>query len=415
MRVDAEMLRRQLDAYRSEWEEPGVRGPLVEGALPRIAATLRLLPDAGAEARLLELGSPPFFTSLCLERVWPGRITHTSYAHDAARRRTERVIPVAGGPDRVFELDCFNVETDEFPYPDETFDVVVFSELIEHLAVNPVWTLAEIHRVLRPGGHVIVTTPNAISLERLWTFLHGGSQTVDRYVPLLGYGARHNREWHPAELREVLESTGFDVEEMVVCDLRPRPPWSRLARAGLRLFLRPFSRQSRRSHIFLRARRRDVFRWRFPVRLFEHMALYRVVRHPWVEMGVNDTIQCGEGWVPRDDEDTPPAARTDETIRRVQMPAGEDGAAVVWLRARAGARALALRLRAEDGPARLGLGLRDAGATLLDTTVTVPAGDWTEVRVPLARPPAEGAELELRLTAAAASRLAFRRIWLEGG
>jgi methionine biosynthesis protein MetW len=47
----------------------------------------------------------------------------------------------------------------DLPFPDETFDVGVCTEVLEHL-FEPQKALAEIRRVLRPGGRVITTVPN---------------------------------------------------------------------------------------------------------------------------------------------------------------------------------------------------------------------------------------------------------------
>jgi len=176
---DVQGVVRDLNAYRSNWEEPATRAWLVQGAIPRLLATLEMLPAGGRDSRLLELGSAPFFTSLCVDRVWPGRVTRANYDGTDAKRGSQRLVNVEGGADRVYEYDLFNIETDEFPYADETFDVVLFSELIEHLALNPVWALSEIHRVLKKDGHVVITTPNALSLERLTSYLSGGSEMVD--------------------------------------------------------------------------------------------------------------------------------------------------------------------------------------------------------------------------------------------
>jgi 2-polyprenyl-3-methyl-5-hydroxy-6-metoxy-1,4-benzoquinol methylase len=52
----------------------------------------------------------------------------------------------------------------EIPFPDDYFDVVVSSEVIEHTTA-PTRALFEFARVLKPGGVLIVTTPN-----RLWYF-----------------------------------------------------------------------------------------------------------------------------------------------------------------------------------------------------------------------------------------------------
>lgn len=45
------------------------------------------------------------------------------------------------------------------PLPDQSIDIVHAAEVIEHL-VNPDLLLTEAARVLRPGGHVVITTPN---------------------------------------------------------------------------------------------------------------------------------------------------------------------------------------------------------------------------------------------------------------
>ncbi len=45
-----------------------------------------------------------------------------------------------------------------FPFPDDAFEVVWCSEVLEHL-FNPVFAVEEMHRVLRPGGRLLVTVP----------------------------------------------------------------------------------------------------------------------------------------------------------------------------------------------------------------------------------------------------------------
>src|SRR5262249_30745686 len=153
------------------------------------------------------------------DAVWPGQVTHANYYGTAERRGSETLVEIDGTRTKTYEYDLFNIETDEFPYPDGTFDVVLFSELIEHLAINPVWALAEIHRVLKHDGGLIVTTPNALSIERLEALVTGWRPDVDRYNPVFGYGARHNREFAAWELKLLLEETGFDIETVLVRDL----------------------------------------------------------------------------------------------------------------------------------------------------------------------------------------------------
>lgn len=52
------------------------------------------------------------------------------------------------------------------PIPDASYDLVVAAEVIEHLE-NPRSMVRDIFRILRPGGKIIVTTPNNESLRSL--------------------------------------------------------------------------------------------------------------------------------------------------------------------------------------------------------------------------------------------------------
>ena len=53
-----------------------------------------------------------------------------------------------------------NVEYDPFPFEDSFFDLVLFTEIIEHLPYSPLPALKEIHRVLEQSGYMVITTPN---------------------------------------------------------------------------------------------------------------------------------------------------------------------------------------------------------------------------------------------------------------
>jgi hypothetical protein len=273
----------------------------------------------------------------------------------------------------------------------------MFCEIIEHLAIDPVRALSEIHRVLRPDGVVVITTPNCLSLQRLEGFLLGQSEMVDRYSPALGYGARHNREYRPYELRTLLESTGFVIEEMVVRDLAEVPRGQRLRRALWRRILRLYSNHPREEHIFLRARRGPRFRWSFPSALYDQTDLYVVVREPWVEMGVNDSIQCAAGWGALD------PGRDGQGARRWTR-----GAAQVLLKCPPGATAVRLECFAPAADGADALVVRvivrhrwrwpvDPMNVYADEVVRVTRGAWCTLTVPV-RSPRQGDEVEVNIT-----------------
>lgn len=89
--------------------------------------------------------------------------------------------------------------------PDGRFNVILFSEIIEHLTFNPVQLWRELHRVLAPGGRILVTTPNYYAWNgRAWAlgrFLRGfgGGITVDEVLATHTYG-HHWREYSRHEL-----------------------------------------------------------------------------------------------------------------------------------------------------------------------------------------------------------------------
>lgn len=85
------------------------------------------------------------------------------------------------------------------PLTEGSVDVVANFQVIEHLWDQAAF-LAECFRVLRPGGRLLVTTPNRITF------------TPDSDVPLNPY---HTRELSGAELDELLRTAGFQVEALL--------------------------------------------------------------------------------------------------------------------------------------------------------------------------------------------------------
>jgi len=89
------------------------------------------------------------------------------------------------------------------PFPDSVFYIVVASESIEH-TLDPKKALLELHRVLRPGGALVVTVPN-----QLWHF----SATFAAIFHLRPYeGFEHWLGWF--ELRRELEKMSAPVDQM---------------------------------------------------------------------------------------------------------------------------------------------------------------------------------------------------------
>jgi len=100
----------------------------------------------------------------------------------------------------------------EAAYPEGHFDEVVIWHVLEHLD-GPDATLREVHRVLRPGGRLVVAVPNFSSAQARWS----GPAWFHLDAP------RHLFHFPLPALRRLLTATGFTVESEHHFSLRQNP------------------------------------------------------------------------------------------------------------------------------------------------------------------------------------------------
>ena len=104
---------------------------------------------------------------------------------------------------------AFECERDRLPLPDRSQGLVLFCDVIEHLLVDPVWTLLEFNRVLREGAHLVISTPNVTGIDRVINVLKGRNPINESQYKPTALHQRHNREWAVRELQSILELVGF--------------------------------------------------------------------------------------------------------------------------------------------------------------------------------------------------------------
>lgn len=109
-----------------------------------------------------------------------------------------------------------DIERESFPFEDESFDIILHLGVIEHLHCSPKRTLSEIHRVLKPGGILILTTPNLATLKNRLYVLFGKSNYVDLHFwyNCESFFVGHTREYTVDEILKMLIWEGFNISDI---------------------------------------------------------------------------------------------------------------------------------------------------------------------------------------------------------
>ncbi len=383
---DAASLTRYLLSFRWNLRDDAQLRALVADTLPLWRCILARVPKPPTRGRALELGSPPFNITLLLARLRNYELSLTGAAADGRAEIMQEVESPEYGERHRFTCRCFDLERDRFPYADGTFDLVLFCEVLEHLTANPVHTLAEIHRVLRPGGLLVLSTPNVARFQSLLALVRGRNVYDPYHLGAQLQGSRHSREYTLAELGQLVGGCGFRLDRLEDVDACPSPnPLRRLARTMALGALARIAGGRYHSNLFVCATRTEQpFIWHFPPGIFDpgHLAFHVVARDPRVVMGENDSLHISTGW---------------GTLER-----GPDGLAMrrcrvgdLYLVARDTA---ALHLVVTGGRGEVTVWRSGSAPELMAWQgIDAPAGVWHTVSVRLSRPVAAGETLHVRL------------------
>ncbi len=103
--------------------------------------------------------------------------------------------PTKKARERGYDVQQFDA-TQPMPFSDDTFDAVTALDVIEHNE-DDMAILADSYRILKPGGHMIITVP-----AFMWLWTHNDDLNA------------HVRRYTAGELKEKLLSTGFKVDRV---------------------------------------------------------------------------------------------------------------------------------------------------------------------------------------------------------
>jgi GT2 family glycosyltransferase/glycosyltransferase involved in cell wall biosynthesis/2-polyprenyl-3-methyl-5-hydroxy-6-metoxy-1,4-benzoquinol methylase len=236
-----------------------------ETHLRRYVATLQALPEGQPGQRLLELGAAFHHLTAALMRckgfedvrctdVWEGEPS------------CMRVLTSRDGKFRdEVTVDNFDLQSSPWPYADGGFDVLLCGEILEHLALDPMALMAEMNRVLKPGGTLLLTTPNLASAHAVEQTLRAESPYCYGQFEVGGRTTdRHNREYTAGEVAALAGDAGFETVSLRTQDFYWPPKHEtllHLARLGFPLSLRGDS-------TFLLARKAQSVRERYPIHFY---------------------------------------------------------------------------------------------------------------------------------------------------
>jgi 2-polyprenyl-3-methyl-5-hydroxy-6-metoxy-1,4-benzoquinol methylase len=145
------------------------------------------------EMRILDVGCFPYHLGAALEKM----------GHDVWG------IASPHEPINNKHVAILNIETDPFPYKDNTFDLVLCSEVIEHLPQSPMPALKEMYRVAKRSGHVLLTTPNIFGSVHLFLRLIGHAPVSADIAENIYH--RHNHEYTLSELTGLVTRAGWTI------------------------------------------------------------------------------------------------------------------------------------------------------------------------------------------------------------
>jgi glycosyltransferase involved in cell wall biosynthesis/SAM-dependent methyltransferase len=191
----------------------------------RLVKTLEITPPGGPDDCILEMGAYLQITPALRTKLGYGHVRGCYYGK--LGRTDHREVTSAEGETFVCEIDHFDAEKDRFPYEDESFSTVLCCELIEHLFEDPMHLMWEVNRILKPGGHLVLTTPNVAALRGISAILLGYHPGFfHAYIKPAESGevdARHNREYTAREIHKLLENSGFEVARLETGEFRDEP------------------------------------------------------------------------------------------------------------------------------------------------------------------------------------------------
>ncbi len=110
-------------------------------------------------------------------------------------------------------------EGNKIPFADESFDMVMATDVIEHLHESPRELLEALIKLIRPLGYLLITVPNAVNIRKRLDVLRGRTNLPDfsTYFHYPGQWRGHIREYVKDDLRQLAQYSGVEIVTLRGC------------------------------------------------------------------------------------------------------------------------------------------------------------------------------------------------------
>lgn len=178
----------------------------------RIRQALVLMVRDDPPGSILEVGLEYAGLAMCLRRIYPAAkicaVEHPSrvYLNDPNYQRLCAAEEI--------QLIVLDLNTQRLPSSDGEFDLISLGEVLEHLPFESLARIfRELSRVLSPGGSLVLSTPNLVSLKNRLTMGLGHSP-FDHPFDRMDETLYHSRLYSLPEVDRLLSESGMRLDEV---------------------------------------------------------------------------------------------------------------------------------------------------------------------------------------------------------
>lgn len=180
----------------------------------RFQQTLASIPEAnGPGMRAIEVGTYGFFLKAMRVLFNYDRVDGAIFEASTAQKVLKRSYAFDTEGEE-FTLYNANLEHECLPMEDEQYDFVLAPEILEHMPVDPMGFMQELNRITKTGGRLLLTTPNVSCIENIFRILWRQVPNTYYYYRSGRHADRHNLEYGPDLLMQLMQNCGFDVERI---------------------------------------------------------------------------------------------------------------------------------------------------------------------------------------------------------